>query len=142
MTRSEIEAFLERHHAAFASRDADRIAANHAESGTFDSPAAGLVTGRNRISEIYAYWLSAFPDMEFTWETPLIDGDRVSFIWQFRGTLAAAGKFFGEAKPGTRVQFLGAAEYVVTSNGIEKARHVFDFTGALVNAGALKVKPS
>ncbi len=142
MTRPEIEAFLERHSAAFASRDADRIAASHAEHGTFESPAAGLVTGRERISEVYGYWLSAFPDMEFTWGSPLIDGDRLSFIWRFRGTLAAGGKFFGEAKPGARVEFQGAAEYVVSTAGIERARHVFDFTGALVNAGALKVKPS
>jgi len=142
MTRSEIETLLERHRAAFASRDPDRIAANHAELGTFESPAAGLATGRARITEVYEYWLSAFPDMEFTWETPLIDANRVSFIWRFRGTLAAAGKFFGEAKPGTRVEFLGAAEYAISPAGIESARHVFDFTGALVNAGALKVKPS
>ncbi|HUF48361.1 MAG TPA: nuclear transport factor 2 family protein [Vicinamibacterales bacterium] len=139
MTRSEIDVRLARHRAAFASRDPGLLAADHAPSGTFTSPAAGTVSGRARITEVYSYWVTAFPDIEFTWDEPVIDGTRVGLFWRFRGTLA--GKFFGEARVGTRVEFPGAALYVVSPDGIESANHVFDFTGALVNAGALKVKP-
>jgi uncharacterized protein (TIGR02246 family) len=140
MTRSEIDALLEQHRAAFDSRDAERLAAGHAENGTFTSPAAGKVTGRTQIQAVYEYWFKAFPDLEFTWDEPLVDGDRLALFWHFKGTLS--GPFFGEIKLGTRVEFLGAGEYLVSPEGIVQARHVFDFTGALVNAGVLKVKPN
>lgn len=140
MTRSEIDALLERHRESFASRNVAAIAADHAEQGTFQSPAVGTVTGRARIAEVYQYWLTAFPDMEFTWESPIVEGDRAAIFWHFRGTLA--GPFFGDVKTGTRIEFPGAAEYVLSPEGIATARHVFDFSGALVKAGVLKVKPA
>jgi predicted ester cyclase len=140
MTRSDIEALLARHQQSFASRSAETLAGDHAENGTFSSPAAGVVTGRAEIRKVYEYWLSAFPDMEFTWNAPIIDGVRAAIFWQFGGTLA--GKFFGDVKPGTRVAFAGAAEYVLSAEGIVSARHLFDFTGALVSAGVMMIKPT
>jgi predicted ester cyclase len=139
MTRPEVDALLARHQESFASRDSARLAADHAEQGTFTSPAAGTVTGRARIREVYDYWLEAFPDMDFTWTTPIVEGTRAALFWRFRGTLS--GKFFGEARAGTRIQFPGAAEYILAPEGIVTATHVFDFTGTLVNAGVLRVKP-
>lgn len=140
MTRADVEEVLERHRQAFASRDAARLAADHAEDGTFESPAAGLVRGRAAIEGVYRYWLDAFPDMEFTWRAPVIDGHRAALFWHFRGTVA--GDYFGQAQRGTRVEFIGAAEYEFTPAGeIASARHVFDFTGSLVSSGALRVKP-
>jgi hypothetical protein len=140
MTRAEIEAMLDRHREAFASRDAARLAADHTEDGTFSSPAAGTVRGRARIRDVYEYWLDAFPDMQFTWGPPIIEGQRVALFWRFGGTLS--GKFYGEARAGTRIEFNGAAEYVLSPEGIVAANHLFDFTGTLVNAGVLKVKPA
>lgn len=140
MTRSEIDSLLARHQQSFVSRSAAALAADHAEHGTFSSPAAGTVTGRAEIQKVYEYWLSAFPDMEMPWDTPIVDGQRVALFWNFRGTVV--GQFFGDVRPGTRVQFAGAAEYVLSPEGIVSARHLFDFTGALVTAGVLKVKPA
>ena len=139
MTRPEIEALLERHQQSFASRDPERIAADHAAHGTFESPAAAIVHGREAIAGVYRYWLQAFPDMEFTWRAPIIDGRRVALFWHFRGTLH--GDFFGHVKQGARVEFPGAAEYQVSNDGIVSAKHLFDFTGSLIAAGVLKVKP-
>jgi predicted ester cyclase len=140
MTRMEIDALLARHQQSFASRSAAAIAADHAEHGTFSSPAAGIVTGRHEIQKVYEYWLAAFPDMDFNWTPPIVEGHRVALFWHFAGTVA--GQFFGDVHPGTRVQFDGAGEYVVSPEGIVTARHLFDFTGALVIAGVLKVKPA
>ena len=140
MTRSEIDALLDQHRAAFDSRDVDKLAACHTEQGTFRSPAAGTVTGRTKIAGVYEYWLDAFPDMEFSWTEPVVEGDRVALFWRFSGT--ASGAFFGDVKPGTHIEFPGAAEYVMSPDGIVSADHVFDFTGALVTAGVLKVKPA
>lgn len=140
MTRSEVDQLLARHHAAFASRSAADLTAGHIESGTFSSPAVGTVVGRAEIRKVYDYWFAAFPDMEFTWGAPIVEGERVALFWQFAGTVA--GQFFGDVKPGTRVQFAGAGDYLVSPAGIVSARHVFDFTGALVAAQVLKVKPA
>jgi len=140
MTRAEIDALLARHRSSFDSRRAATLAADHVEGGTFYSPAAGTVTGRAEIQKVYEYWLTAFPDLQFTWDTPVVEGDRVALFWHFSGTLA--GPFFGDVRPGTRVLFPGAAEYLVSPDGIVSARHLFDFTGALVTAGVLKVKPA
>jgi predicted ester cyclase len=127
MTRPEIDALLARHLQSFASRSAAALASDHVEHGTFYSPAAGTVTGRAEIQKVYEYWLSAFPDMTFTWGPPIVDGRRVALHWHFAGTLG--GQFFGELHLGTRVEFDGAAEYVVSPEGIVSARHLFDFTG-------------
>ena len=139
MTRAEIETFLERHRRSFASGVAATLARDHIADGTFESPAAGVVRGRDAIDEVYRYWLAAFPDLSFNWRQPGIEGDRVALFWHFRGTLT--GEFFGAHEPGKRVEFKGAAEYLLSPDGIVSAQHVFDFTGSLVSAGVLRVKP-
>ena len=140
MTRPEIDALLARHAQSFASRSAAALAADHTLTGTFYSPAAGTVAGRPEIQKVYDYWLEAFPDMAMNWVTPIVEGNRVALFWRFTGTLA--GEFFGDVKPGTHIEFSGAAEYIVSPEGIVSAHHVFHFTGALVAAGVLKVKPA
>ncbi len=139
MTRLEIDAFLARHQQSFASRSAAALAADHTAEGSFYSPAAGSVTGRDNILKVYEYWLKAFPDLAFTWGPPIVEGNRVALFWHFSGTVA--GQFFGDVRPGTRVQFDGAGEFLLSPDGIISVRHLFDFTGALVTAGVLKVKP-
>ena len=138
MLRSDVEALIHRHAESFASRDSFRLAGDHIEDGTFYSPAAGLVRGRPEIRKVYEYWLTAFPDLAFSWKTPLIDGNHAALFWHFGGTIE--GKFFGEVKPGTRVEFDGAAEMIFSPDGIVSAHHLFDFTGALVAAGVFKIK--
>lgn len=140
MTRDEIQALLARHQAAYVSRDPDALAETHAPDGTFESPAYGVVRGREAILGVYRYWYQGFPDFLLTFERPLIDPPRASFFWSFVGT--AAGSFFGEVKPGARITMTGAAEYECSPAGIVIARHVFDFSGMLVKTGALKVKPA
>ena len=140
MTRSEVEAFLARHKRSFESRSAQTLAADHTEHGTMRTQAEGTISGRAEIQKVYEYWLTSFPDMEFEWDSVIVEGDRVAFLWHFGGTVS--GQFFGEVKPGTRVRFDGAAQYTLSPEGIVSAHHVYDFTGALVTAGALKVKPT
>lgn len=138
MDRAAVEKFLARHAESFAARDASRLAADHVADGTFYSPAAGMVRGRADIYKVYDYWLTAFPDLSFSWRTAVIDGNRVALFWHFGGTVA--GKFFGEVRPGTRVEFDGAVELTLSPDGIVSANHIFDFTGALIAAGVLKIK--
>jgi hypothetical protein len=140
MTRTAIERLLARQKDAFARRDADALTLVHAPNGTFDSPAYGVVTGREAILGVYRYWYRAFPDFLLTWDSPLIDPPRASYFWTFIGT--AAGPFFGDVKIGSKVSITGAAELTACDDGIAAIRHVFDFSGTLLRAGVLKVKPS
>jgi predicted ester cyclase len=138
MTRADIITRLERHKAAFANRDAERLANDHAIDGTFESPAHGLVRGRPMILKIYHYWFTAFPDLDLTWDSFLVDGDEAAFFWTLNGT--TQGEFFGVARAGTRVHLIGAANYRFSDEGIVVARHVFDFSGMLIKAGVLKAR--
>jgi predicted ester cyclase len=139
MTREEILSLLSSHQDAFLARDAGRLALQHAPAGTFQSPAHGIVEGREAIGEIYRYWFTAFPDLRLTWGRPVVDGDRAALFWSFSGT--AQGPFFGAVGAGTLIEMPGAAEYVVADGLIRSVRHVFDFSGVLMRAGVLKVKP-
>ena len=91
MTRPEVEAFLARHKQSFDSRSASTLAADHTENGTMRTQAEGTVAGRAEIQKVYEYWLTSFPDMDFDWESPIVEGDRVAFLWHFGGTVSAPG---------------------------------------------------
>ena len=140
MTRGAIEQFLDQHKLAFSRRDVEALAALHTEGGTFESPAYGIVKGRDAIREVYAYWYRAFPDFMLTWEHAVIDPPMAAYFWTFAGT--AEGPFFGEVRAGTKVHMIGATESTYNDQGIVATRHVFDFSGTLVRAGVLKIKPS
>jgi predicted ester cyclase len=140
MTRDDIEQILLRHQEAFIRRDAQALAATHVLQGTFESPAYGVIRGRQAIEEMYRYWYKAFPDFILRWDRAVIDPPHAAFFWSFKGT--SAGPFFGEVKPGTPVEMTGAAEYTFAEGGILEARHVFDFSGMLVRTGVLKIKPA
>ena len=139
MTRIAIEELLAKQKDAFARRDVEALTALHAQDGTFESPAYGVVTGRAAIRDVYRYWYAAFPDFILAWEAALIDPPRASYFWTFNG---AAGQFFGDVKVGSKISIIGAAEVTCGEDGILAIRHVFDFSGALMRAGVLKVKPA
>ncbi len=139
MTRDEIGALLDRHQEAFTRRDADALAGQHADQGTFESPAHGVVHGREKIGDIYRYWFTAFPDLQLTLGPPIVCDDRAAVFWTFAGT--AHGPFFGIVGAGTRIEMTGAAEFAVADGAIQSVRHIFDFSGVLMKTGVLKVKP-
>lgn len=139
MTRADIAALLERHRDGFARRDPDALAVDHAADGTFQSPAHGLVRGRDAIREVYRYWFNAFPDLQLNWDEPLIGDDRAALFWRFSGT--ARGQFFGFVGDGAKVEMRGAADYRFSDDGILSVNHIFDFSGVLMKTGVLKVKP-
>jgi predicted ester cyclase len=140
MTRSEIEALFARHADGFARRDPVALASDHLEQGTFESPAVGVVRGRDAIEQVYRYWLAAFPDMVFTWEPPIVDGDRAALFWTLKGT--AHGQFYGVDGSDAQVTLVGAGTFRFANGGIVSVRHVFDFSSLLMATGVLKVKAS
>jgi predicted ester cyclase len=140
MTRLDIEQRLMDMRLAFEARDANALAMLHLPDGTFESPAHGVVTGRDAIRGVYEYWYGGFPDFTFTWDRPVIDPPYAAVFWTFEGTVA--GPFFGDVKAGTHVRMKGAGEFTYSDAGIIAVRHIFDFSGLLVSAGVLRIKPA
>ena len=75
---------------AWASHDADRIAALHAEDGIFHLHSGGAepAEGRAAIREAFAGFLALFPDLEFTEQEMRTGRWGWSVRWTMSGTLA------------------------------------------------------
>jgi predicted ester cyclase len=141
MTRSEILELFERRHEALARGDSSTLAGLYAEGGVVESPTAGgSVTGRKAIEQVYQAWFRAFPDLVFSSDELLIDGNRVAEIATITGT--DTGGFMGlppTAKP-FKVPILILC--TVEGNQIVHERRIYDFTGMLVQIGVLKARPA
>ena len=135
MTHADIVSLLERHRDAFKRRDADELAACFSERGSLVSPAHGVVEGRKPIADVYRYWFTAFPDLQVTWDQPIVDGDRAAIFWAFAGT--SHGPFFGAVGAGSRIELKGAAEYVFGDDGITSLQYIYDFSAATYPVGTV-----
>jgi uncharacterized protein (TIGR02246 family) len=140
MTRDEILALFARRETSWARHDAAALAADHAADGVVISPTGGVLEGRAEIERIYRVWFTAFPDLSFTTESLLVDGDRAAVVCRVSGT--HTGEFFGTQPTGRRIEVAGAFIYELANGAITHERRVLDFTGVLVQVGVLKVKPA
>ncbi len=124
--------------AAWASHDADRIAAYHAEDGIFQlhSGAVGPLEGRAAIRDGFAAFLAQFPDLAFS-EQELHEAEwGWSVRWTMSGTLALPFPV-GEqtADPGARIS-IDAADIITASNGLIDAKHTYlDWAAGLEQLG-------
>jgi uncharacterized protein (TIGR02246 family) len=139
MRREDILALLERRDSAWAARDSKGLAATHAPDGTVDSPAGGLLKGRDEIERNYRVWLTAFPDIAWQPEPALIDGDRVVVLAKIAGT--HAGELFGLPAAGRHIEIQIAIALTVKDGLVATERRIYDFTGLLIQTGVLKAKP-
>lgn len=140
MTRDDILALFSRRETLLAQHDAPALAADHTLDGTVVSPTGGVLEGRAEIERIYRVWFTAFPDLVFTTEMLLVDGNRVALLCRITGT--HAGEFFGMSPTGRRIEVAGAFIYELEDGKIAHERRVLDFTGVLVQVGVLKAKPA
>ena len=131
------EALIADYVGAWEARDADLIAAHHAQDGIFHLHSnAEPVRGRDAIRETFAGLLAAFPDLEFV-EQELISGDWGWVVrWTMSGTLAepypAGSKV---AEPGSRFQ-IDALDMITVADGKLTAKHTYlDWQAALDQLG-------
>jgi len=140
MTRDDIVAMFERRQEALARLDAQALAGDHTEDSVLESPFAGkATTGREAIAAVYESYFKAFGDISFTQEDLLVDGDRVALIERVSGT--DTGGVMGMAPTGRRISYQIAILYELRDGRIARERRVYDFTGVLLQIGALKAKP-
>ncbi len=131
------EALIADYVAAWEARDADLIAAHHAEDGIFHLHSnADPVRGRDAIRDTFAGLLATFPDLAFA-EQELISGEWGWVVrWTMSGTLAerypAGSKV---AEPGARFE-IDALDMITVADGKLTAKHTYlDWQAALDQLG-------
>ena len=112
----------------------------HTEDCVLESPLAGEVTGRAPVEKVYRAFITSFPDLTIDNPELLIDGDRVVQTVTFSGT--NSGGFMGMAPTGRRFSFAAVLICTMREGQIAHERRIYDFTGFLLEIGALKAKPA
>jgi steroid delta-isomerase-like uncharacterized protein len=140
MTREDISALFERRHEAFHRRDTAALVQDLSENSVVDSPFAGGPTrGRAAIEQLHRTFFHAFPDARLQWDETLIDGDRVMLVGRLSGT--DTGGFMAVPPTGRSFDIAVVLSYTLQNGLIVHERRIYDFTGMLVQVGALKAKP-
>ena len=86
------------------------MATDHAEAGVVESPSLGTNRGRREIAQGYDRWMAAFPDLLFTAEEVIAEGDRVALVFRIVAThrnqvskkTLGRGEFLGLPETGKR----------------------------------------
>lgn len=140
MTRDDIVQLFARRQAAWAARDVRALAGTHAAEGIVISPTGGVLEGRADIERVYGVWFSAFPDLRYTQDDLLVDGNRAVQIARVNGT--HTGTFFGMEATGRSLELAGAFVMTIDAGLIVHERRIFDFTGVLIQIGVIKARPA
>ena len=140
MTRDEIIAFSARRHDGFNRLDAAMLAQLHTEDGVLESPfAGGKAVGREAIELVYRSFFTAFSTATFEQERLLIDGQTTALLLHVHGT--NSGEVMG-LPPTERPFNISMVSLCELRDGfIAHERRIYDFTGLLLQVGALKAKP-
>ena len=125
--------------AAYDNLDAAALAADYAPECIVDSPMGGTHRGRAAVQSVFQAFFSAFLDMKVRTDSLVIDGNHVAQILNIEGT--HIGVFLGLPATGKPFRFVAVVVYDLKGHQIVGERRIYDFTGLLVQIGALKAKP-
>jgi predicted ester cyclase len=141
MTRHEILELFARRQEGFGRLDASMLASLHAMDGVLESPfASGVAEGRGTIEQVYRTFFTAFSTATFEQERLLIDGEKAVQLLRILGT--NRGGVMG-LPPTDRPFDISLVSLCEMRDGfISRERRVYDFTGLMLQVGALKAKPA
>lgn len=105
-----------------------------------DFVGAGGLQGPAAFSTVIAGLRGAFPDLIYTVEDVVGDGDRVAVRWTWRGTHTAAFRSF--APTGKRIENTGVAIFQVADGKLVRAWVETDRLGFLQAVGAVPYDPA
>ena len=89
----------------------------HAEDYVWRGPGGVTITSRDGMRELLGVYTAAFPDVDFTVEDQMSDGDQVVTRWTARAT--HSGEFDGIQPTGNSIMFTG-----ITISRLENGRLV------------------
>jgi steroid delta-isomerase-like uncharacterized protein len=139
MTREQMTAFFARRLEALNRHDVAELTRHHTEDGVVDSPLSGVSEGREAIEKSYASSIRVFPDVTLTQESLVIEGNRAAFLLKMSGSGHAGLMGLPPAVRAFSVPIVFLCEF---ENGlIARERRIYDFTGLLIQIGAVKAKP-
>jgi steroid delta-isomerase-like uncharacterized protein len=98
-------------------------------------PGSPDIHGTAAIKQFITMIQSAFPDVHFTVEDRIIDGDKVAVRWSLRGT--HQGEFQSIPPTGRSVTTTGIAIHRFAGNQIEESWDYYDALGLLQQLGVL-----
>ena len=109
-------------------RDAEAAGELYAEDYVYHGP-TGEFTGRDAIKDLWATFLTGFPDMHSTIDRLVAEGDRVVMRWTIRGT--HTGEFNGIPPTGKSVTVPILEELRIADGALAEAWDSFDQLGLL-----------
>jgi steroid delta-isomerase-like uncharacterized protein len=140
MTRQQIQDFIKHHWEAYEDLDASALAADYAENAVIESPTAGVHTGPEAAERAFRVIFNAFLDLTMTVDNLIVDGNNAVAVMLLEGT--HIGEFLGIPPTGKRFAMPAVFFYQLENGKIVRERRIYDFTGLLVQIGALKAKPA
>jgi steroid delta-isomerase-like uncharacterized protein len=126
--------------AAWNAHDPDGLAALAAPDfeGT-DVAGAGALTGADGFRRYAAAYLRAFPDLVFTPDEVLADGDRMAVRWTAEGT--HRGEFLHIPPTGRAIAVCGVTFLTLDGGRVRRSESVWDVAGLLRALGLLPELP-
>lgn len=97
------------------------------------------VTGIQVMRDYITTFHSAFPDVRYSIEDEIADGDRVAVRWRWEGT--HLGSFQGIAPTGSKVSQTGTTVFRIAGGRITEAWPQADFIGLMRQLGATVLLP-
>jgi steroid delta-isomerase-like uncharacterized protein len=121
---------------AWNAHDVDRLAAFYATDYQGEDVAQSRPQlGPEGIRHAMARYLRAFPDLHFTQEATIAQGDQVALFWKMRGT--HRGKLMNIPPTGRPIQVRGASLFTLAGGKIRYATIIWDVAGLLRAIGLL-----
>ena len=140
MTRQQMLDFFKHREDAHDDLDAAALAADYADNAVIESPTAGVHTGPEAAERTFRVIFSAFLDLTTKVENVVVDGNNAVAVLLLEGT--HIGEFLGIPPTGNRFSMPAVFFYQIENGMIVRERRIYDFTGLLVQIGALKAKPA
>jgi len=139
MTRAEIATLVARRQDAMNRHDVAGSSRPFAPDCRVDSPTAGsVVTGLRAVDDIMRAWVTGFPDVVFTSNDLLVDGEELAWIITATGT--DTGGFMGLPPTGRPFELPMVILSRLRDGQIVEERRIYDFTGMLIQVGILTAK--
>jgi steroid delta-isomerase-like uncharacterized protein len=91
--------------------------------------------GHAGIRQMLTTYLTAFPDLQFTNETTIVEGNRAAMVWVANGT--HLGRVMNIPPTGHKIVVRGVSVLTLEEDKIKHALYIWDVAGLLRDIGLL-----